>query len=80
MTDVIREVTRIDGLRKAGKETVRERVRSIADTLTEMIPATDEFTRGEVKRLIGKIDKAMDVKDVKRNVREAVNIVLKSGL
>ena len=79
MTDVIREVTRIDGLRKAGKETVRERVRSIADTLTEMIPATDEFTRGEVKRLIGKIDKAMDVKDVKRNVREAVNIVLKSA-
>ena len=78
MTDVIREVTRIEGLRKAGKETVRERVRSIADTLTEMIPATDEFTRGEVKRLIGKIDKAMDVKDVKRNVREAVNIVLKS--
>ena len=80
MTDVIREVTRIDGLRKVGKETVRERVRSITDTLTEMIPATDEFTRGEVKRLIGKIDKAMDVKDVKRNVREAVNIVLKSGL
>lgn len=79
MTDVIREVTRIDGLRKAGKETVKERVRSIADTLTEMIPATDEFTRGEVKRLIGKIDKAMDVKDVKRNVREAVNIVLKSA-
>ena len=79
MTNVIREVTRIEGLRKAGKETVRERVRSIADTLTEMIPATVEFTRGEVKRLIGKIDKAMDVKDVKRNVREAVNIVLKSA-